>query len=137
MTAVTDITATDTHAWKASGPRDFSRTDPPRRGAIARHVRVLRTRDSPRLPAGGLGAGAPVLVRSAAGGGRPARTLDKVVVSGTKITMEAPKLTGFTRDNRAYTVTAEAASQDLTNPTVMELTGIVARWKCRATAMST
>jgi lipopolysaccharide export system protein LptC len=51
-------------------------------------------------------------------------TLDSVVVSGTKVTMEAPKLTGFTRDNRAYTVTAEAATQDLTNPTVMELTGI-------------
>ena len=45
-------------------------------------------------------------------------------MSGTKITMEAPKLTGFTRDNRAYKVTADAAAQDITNPTVLELTGI-------------
>ena len=52
-----------------------------------------------------------------------------LVVSGTKITMEAPKLTGFTRDNRAYNLTAEAAAQEFTNPTVLELSGIRAQFE--------
>jgi lipopolysaccharide export system protein LptC len=54
-------------------------------------------------------------------------SIDSLVVSGTKITMEAPKLTGFTRDNRAYNLTAEAATQDFTNPTLLELSGIRAK----------
>jgi len=54
-------------------------------------------------------------------------SVGNVVVSGTKITMEAPKLTGFTRDNRAYNLTAEAAAQDFTNPAVLELSGIRAQ----------
>jgi len=41
--------------------------------------------------------------------------------------MEAPKLAGFTRDNRAYNLTADAAAQDFTNPTVLELSGIRAK----------
>jgi lipopolysaccharide export system protein LptC len=45
----------------------------------------------------------------------------RVVVSGTKITMEAPRLGGFTRDGRPYDLTAHAAAQDLTNPGVLEL----------------
>ena len=45
----------------------------------------------------------------------------KLVVSGTKITMEAPRLGGFTRDGRPYDLTARAAAQDLTNPGLLEL----------------
>ena len=48
-------------------------------------------------------------------------------VSGTKITMEAPKLGGFTRDGRAYEMTAAAAAQDLTKPGVLELKEVRAR----------
>lgn len=59
---------------------------------------------------------------------------DSLVVSGTKITMEAPKLTGFTRDNRPYKVTAEAAAQDLTNPTILELSGIKGRIEMQSKA---
>ena len=33
-----------------------------------------------------------------------------VVISGTKITMEQPRLTGFTRDARPYELTAKAAA---------------------------
>ena len=39
-----------------------------------------------------------------------------LVVSGTKITMEQPRLSGFTRDERAYELSADAAKQDLTKP---------------------
>ncbi|HET7850452.1 MAG TPA: LPS export ABC transporter periplasmic protein LptC [Pseudolabrys sp.] len=47
-----------------------------------------------------------------------------VIVSGTKITMEAPRLSGFTRDARAYKLTAEKAAQDLTRPDIVELKNI-------------
>jgi len=48
-------------------------------------------------------------------------------VSGTKINMEAPKLGGFTRDGRPYELTATAAAQDLTNPTLLELKDVRAK----------
>jgi lipopolysaccharide export system protein LptC len=51
----------------------------------------------------------------------------KILVSGTKITMEAPKLAGFTRDARPYEFTARAAAQDLTKPDVLELKDIHAK----------
>ena len=51
----------------------------------------------------------------------------KVTISGTKVTMAAPKLAGFTNDQRAYELTAEAASQDVTNPNFLELKGIRAK----------
>jgi lipopolysaccharide export system protein LptC len=47
-----------------------------------------------------------------------------VVVSGTKIKMENPKLSGFTRDQRRYDVTAGYAAQDVTRPGVVELQDI-------------
>ena len=50
-----------------------------------------------------------------------------LVVSGTKITMEKPHLSGFTRDARAYELTADAAAQDLTKPDIVELHNIHAK----------
>jgi lipopolysaccharide export system protein LptC len=44
-----------------------------------------------------------------------------LVVSGTKITMQQPRISGFTRDRRPYEFTARAAAQDLTRPDVVEL----------------
>ena len=46
-------------------------------------------------------------------------------ISGTKLTMEAPKLTGFSKDGNPYSVTAETASQDLTKTSTIELANIV------------
>ncbi|WP_127089020.1 hypothetical protein [Aquabacter cavernae] len=48
-------------------------------------------------------------------------------LSGTRLTMEVPKLSGFTDDGRAYRVNASTASQDLTNPDVLDLTDVDAR----------
>lgn len=42
-------------------------------------------------------------------------------IEGNRITMEAPKLTGFTRDKKPYNVTAASAVQDLTQPNIVEL----------------
>jgi len=64
----------------------------------------------------------------------PLRMLSKLpinigdlVVSGTKVTMEKPHLSGFTKDARAYEFTADAAKQDLTKPDIVELHNIHAK----------
>jgi lipopolysaccharide export system protein LptC len=44
-----------------------------------------------------------------------------LVVSGSKITMETPHLTGFTPDQRPYDLVAKSAVQDLTDPNHVEL----------------
>src|SRR5260221_9989998 len=54
--------------------------------------------------------------------------LGRISISGTKLTMDAPKLKGFSRDGRPYTVTAEEAAQDLTKPNVIELSKIVGQF---------
>jgi len=64
----------------------------------------------------------------------PLRMLSKLpinagnlVISGTKITMEAPHLAGFTRDARAYELSADSAAQDLTKPDIVDLKRIHAK----------
>jgi lipopolysaccharide export system protein LptC len=44
-----------------------------------------------------------------------------LVVSGRKITMEHPRLSGFTHDGRPYEMKAFSAKQDLTKPDLVEL----------------
>jgi lipopolysaccharide export system protein LptC len=94
----------------------------------SRHSRFVRA----------LRIGIPLMVVLGAGGSfaavtllDPLRALVKLpvdisglVVSGSKITMQAPRLAGFTRDNRPYAVTARAAEQDVTKPDVLELQDI-------------
>jgi lipopolysaccharide export system protein LptC len=53
--------------------------------------------------------------------------VNDLVVSGTKITMEKPRMTGFTKDARAYEFHADAAAQDLTKPDIVELQNIRAK----------
>lgn len=53
--------------------------------------------------------------------------INDLVISGTKVTMEQPRLSGFTRDARAYELSAEKAAQDLTKPEVVELHNIHAK----------
>ena len=45
----------------------------------------------------------------------------KVGVQGSKITMELPRIAGFTRDSRSYELNAETAVQDITKPDQLEL----------------
>jgi lipopolysaccharide export system protein LptC len=47
--------------------------------------------------------------------------MDNLVVSGTKITMESPHMSGFSPDQRPYEVWAKTATQDLTDPDHVEL----------------
>ena len=53
--------------------------------------------------------------------------IDNLVVSGTKITMESPHMSGFSPDQRPYEVWAKTATQDLTDPDHVELATIRAR----------
>ena len=118
---------TGTHAWQATGRSDLGRMVRNARRHSAR-VRFMRV----GIPAFTL-AGLTILglltwfnpLRALSA--LPRTSAGKLVISGTKITMEAPKLRGFTRDNRAYDVTAEAAAQDFLQPDVIELSGIKAK----------
>jgi lipopolysaccharide export system protein LptC len=47
--------------------------------------------------------------------------LGKLVIKGTKITMQQPRLAGFTSDSRPYVFTADAAAQDVAKPDFLEL----------------
>ena len=53
--------------------------------------------------------------------------INDLVVSGTTVTMEQPRLSGFTRDARAYELIAEKAIQDLTKPDFVALHNIRAK----------
>ena len=94
----------------------------------SRRVRVLRVAVPALL-------GLSLLAIVAANYLNPLRFLNRLptdfgtlVISGSKITMEAPRLVGYTRDNRGYEVTAKAAAQDLKQPTIVELKEISARF---------
>ncbi len=54
-------------------------------------------------------------------------TVGPIGVSGTNVTMESPKLTGFKNDKRPYEVTASAATQDVRKPNFVELKDLRAR----------
>jgi lipopolysaccharide export system protein LptC len=112
------------HAYQRFGRHDGERVF---RAAVrhSRHVRILRI----VIPC----AIAALLVVSA---GlyfllNPLRMLAKLpvdvgslVVSGSKIMMQQPRVAGFTKDNRRYVLTAQAAGQDVTKPDFVELHGI-------------
>lgn len=53
--------------------------------------------------------------------------MDNLVVSGTKITMESPHLSGFSPDQRPYQVWAKSATQDLTDPDHVDLATLRAK----------
>ncbi len=52
----------------------------------------------------------------------------KLSIQGNKLVMDAPKLSGFTKDGRGYNITATAAAQDLTKTNMIELDGIKANF---------
>ncbi len=98
--------------------------------AAMRHSRMVRFYRR-AIPAGLIAIMATI---AAAAYFQPLKILSKlpidpgrVVLSGSKINMEAPKLGGFTRDGRPYELTARAAAQDLANPGVLELKDVRAR----------
>ena len=61
------------------------------------------------------------------GGLRLPGELGKMVIKGTKVTMQQPRLTGYTVDSRPYEFTAHSAEQDILKPDLMELHQIQAK----------
>jgi lipopolysaccharide export system protein LptC len=54
--------------------------------------------------------------------------IDNLVVSGSKITMESPHLSGFSLDQRPYELWAKTATQDLNDPDHVELKTLRAKF---------
>lgn len=50
-----------------------------------------------------------------------------VSMTGTKVTMDNPKLSGFRKDNKPYELTAKTAVQDVRKPNIIELNQMDAR----------
>jgi lipopolysaccharide export system protein LptC len=92
----------------------------------SRHVRVLRV-----VLIAGIGAvllGITVVnYLPQVGEIRIPGAIGNLVIKGTKITMQQPKLTGYTNDARPYEFTANAAQQDINKPDVIELQQLHAR----------
>jgi lipopolysaccharide export system protein LptC len=53
--------------------------------------------------------------------------LGDLVIKGTKVTMQQPRMSGFTADARPYEFVASSADQDITQPDLMELHQIQAK----------
>lgn len=54
-------------------------------------------------------------------------SVSSVALSGSKLTMEQPKLSGFKKDAKAYEVVASSAVQDIRKPNIVDLVQPVAR----------
>jgi lipopolysaccharide export system protein LptC len=52
----------------------------------------------------------------------------KLSIKDNKLVMDAPKLSGFTKDGRGYNITANSAAQDLSNTNMIDLEGIKANF---------
>ncbi len=110
---------TAANGYVAGSRGDFERTY---RSALrhSRQVRLLRI-GVPIGIAALLLAVAAIDYMPPIGGFRLPGDLGKLVIHGTRITMEEPRLTGFTLDSRAYEFSAAAAAQDITKPNLVEL----------------
>jgi lipopolysaccharide export system protein LptC len=123
------ITATainETHGWTASRRTDVDRAvrKAGRHSILVRIVRIV-------LPVGVV-VGLTMLVLFTYFA--PMQMFDKLpsvsgklAVQGSKITMELPRIAGFTRDSRAYELNAETAVQDITKPDIVELQNLRAK----------
>jgi lipopolysaccharide export system protein LptC len=121
-----------TVSWNTQAPRSFEQP----LEAARRHSRLVRR----------LRAGVPAIVVFGLTAIVTSSYLSKVSlpqlpvvvgISGTRVTMEVPHLGGFTRDGRAYQLSAVAASQDFTKPDELELSGIKAKLLTRDNATIT
>ncbi|KQT78159.1 hypothetical protein [Methylobacterium sp. Leaf466] len=91
--------------------------------ARVRRLRVL-------IPAAAilsLGSLAAVTLFNPFGHIAPGVTIGPVSLSGTKVKMESPRLSGYRKGTRGYEVTADAALQDVRKPTLIELQAMKGR----------
>jgi lipopolysaccharide export system protein LptC len=117
---ITASAITETHGWTASrrGGVDHAVRKAGRHSIVVRVVRIV-------LPVGVV-VGLTVLLLFTYF--KPMEMFEKLpsvsgklAVQGSKITMELPRIAGFTRDSRSYELNAETAVQDIAKPDVVEL----------------
>lgn len=116
---------TDTHAWRSTRRTNADAAF----RAARRHSRLVRwlRRLIPVVVIGGLAIYGLMTWFD------PLRVLTnlpnvgKLVISGRKVMMAAPRLAGYTRDGRSYELTATSAAQDLTKLQFIELKDIRAK----------
>jgi lipopolysaccharide export system protein LptC len=90
----------------------------------SRHVRLLRVAIPSAIAVVVLGAVAfSILARPLSILAKLPVDVGSLVISGSKIMMQQPRVAGYTRDNRRYVVVADAAGQDVTKPDFVELHG--------------
>jgi lipopolysaccharide export system protein LptC len=94
----------------------------------SRHVRWLRI-GMPAIIAAALFVVVAVNYMPSIGAFHLPTELGTLVIKGTKVTMQQPKLSGYTADSRPYQFTAKTAEQDITKPDLMELHQIEANIK--------
>jgi len=92
----------------------------------SRHVHWLRI-GVPAIIAVALVAVGVVNYMPPVGGFRLPGEVGGLLIKGTKVTMQQPRLAGFTIDSRPYEFTAKSAEQDITKPDLMELHQIQAK----------
>jgi lipopolysaccharide export system protein LptC len=110
-----------TTAYSAGGePRGFAVSERPSSEVLfrrarrhSRRVRILRVLIPVLIVAGLLVSGLAVWLNPLRLLTRLPVTVSGVSLSGTKMTMTAPKLAGYTRDGRRYELSASAAAQDI------------------------
>jgi lipopolysaccharide export system protein LptC len=119
-----DVSQVDDRATRAYASRDRANDARVFRSALrhSRLVRLLRFGIPAAIALGALIIVLSVYVLD------PLRALAKLpgsigglVVSGTSITMQQPRMAGYTQDRRPYVVTARAATQDVTKPDTIKL----------------
>jgi lipopolysaccharide export system protein LptC len=124
LTAFSDLDPQVPRVFSAAGRRNGDRAF---RAAVrhSRRVRILRIAVPSAVALTLLGAiGFALLLNPMRMLAKLPVDLSSIVVSGSKIMMQQPRLAGFTGDNRRYDVSARAAGQDLTKPDLVELQGI-------------
>jgi lipopolysaccharide export system protein LptC len=94
----------------------------------SRHVRWLRI-GLPAIIAAALFVVVAVNYIPSIGAFHLPTELGTLVIKGTKVTMQQPKMSGYTADSRPYQFTAKTAEQDITKPDLMELHQIEANVK--------
>ncbi|TMJ00184.1 MAG: LPS export ABC transporter periplasmic protein LptC [Alphaproteobacteria bacterium] len=123
---ITASAITETHGWTASrrGDVDHAVRKAGRHSIVVRLARIA-------LPAGVVLGLAVLLVATYF---QPMQMFEKMPtvsgklgVQGSTITMELPRIAGFTRDARSYEINAETAVQDITKPDLVELQKLRAR----------
>src|SRR6202008_1097055 len=123
---VSNVIDANERGWKPSRRGDLDRAV----RIAGRHsvmVRVTRI-GLPIAVVGGLAAlGVATYFRPMQVFDRMPSVSGKLAVQGSKITMELPRIVGFTRDNRSYELNAETAVQDITSPDIIELQNLRAR----------